>query len=229
MINSSDATVPTSNTSRAVNFLQSVPTTGGLFSMNNLRVQMSANAKSFFLQQTTSSPDPHTTMCVDGGTNISMMGMSFKVTTWSNRYADMCGFADGLTKNNVRIGSGVSVYDNNGTKILIGLHEAPYLESNPGSLLSTGQARENGVWINDILTRHGGEQRLCAQDENGTMIAIPFNAENGLFHIKLKFPTDNEIETLPIVWLTSNESPWDPQVLDECNSLVLPSMIQTMS
>ena len=218
------ATVPTSNVNRAANFLQqSLPTRGGLFTASNVMVKLSTTVSDFVsLESNLQQVGYQSTMCVDGGTNISLMGRSFKITTWSNREADMCGFADGLVKTNVRIGSGVSVYEYNGIKLLIGLHEAPYLQENAGSLLSTGQAREYGVWINDVLARHGGEQRLCAADEAGTMVAIPFDVENGLFHIPLRYPTDDEMESLPIVWLTSNEVPWDPTVLDQSGTLMLP-------
>ena len=220
---SSAATVPTNNTQRAANLLQSVQTQGGLFTLSNVKVQISTNARSFVsVQSKGQQVDFTSTMCVDGGTNISLMGRAFRITTWSDRYADMCGFADELIKSNVRIGSGVAVYENNGNKLLIGLHEAPYLENNAGSLLSTGQARENGVWINDVLKHHGGNQRLVAEDENGAMVAIPFGVKQGLFQIHLRYPTEDEVESLPIVWLTSNEVPWNPEVLDVAGELILP-------
>ena len=217
----SAATVPTSNTQRAVNLLNSTPMQGGLFTVRNLQVKVSTKAHLFVLAQN-QTEDTKSLMCIDGGTNISLMGRAFRITTWSNRYADMCGFADELVKSNVRIGSGVSLYEYNGVKLLIGLHEAPYLENNGGSLLSTGQAREHGVWIDDVLQRHGGHQKLVATDESGSMVCIPFEATNGLFQIPLRYPTDDEVENLPIVWLTSNEVPWDPTVLDHTGESILP-------
>jgi hypothetical protein len=218
----STASVPTGNAQRAANLLNSVPTQGGLFTVSNLKVKISSRAHSFVTAQQAQQVDTASVMCIDGGTNISLMGRAFRITGMSNRFADMCGFADELIKSNVQIGSGVSLYEHNGVKLLIGLHEAPYLENNNGSLLSTGQARENGVWIDDVLKRHGGSQKLVATDESGTPVPIPFDATNGLFQIHLRYPTDDEVDSLPIVWLTSNEVPWDPTVLDHSGESILP-------
>jgi hypothetical protein len=112
----STATVPTSNTQRAVNLLNSTPMQGGLFTVNNLRVTVSTKARHFVSAQN-NHENATSLMCIDGGTNISLMGCAFRITTWSNRYADMCGFADELVKSNVRIGSGVSVYEYNCTML----------------------------------------------------------------------------------------------------------------
>ena len=100
-------------------------------------------------------------LIIDSGTNTMVMGRGFKVIEFTERYADLEGFSSDLTKNHVRIGSGVATVDlgMNG-RVLIGVHEAPYLGEQANSLLSTAQARENGVWINDRLTRHGGKQML---------------------------------------------------------------------
>eukprot|EP00957_Ditylum_brightwellii_P175907 13394855-Ditylum_brightwellii.AAC.1 len=74
----------------------------------------------------------------------------------------MTGFANNLVKENVPIGSGLTrcVDKRHGYEFLLGLHEAPYLKTNKGSLLSTGKSREAGVWISDVLRCHGGDQRL---------------------------------------------------------------------
>jgi hypothetical protein len=150
------------------------------------------------------------------------MGGAFHITAWTDRHADICGFADELVKTNVRIGSGVALYEYQGVKMLLGLNEAPYLPDNSGSLLSTGQAREYGVWVNDVLKRHGGEQCMIAQDDAGNKVSIPFEVEQGLFQVKLRRPTEDEVNTLPVVWLTSKDDVWDPSVLDLEGEAVLP-------
>eukprot|EP00957_Ditylum_brightwellii_P185519 14124772-Ditylum_brightwellii.AAC.1 len=85
------------------------------------------------------------------------MGRPFRMIEETGRFANMTGFANNLVKNNVPIGSGLMkcVDERNRLEILLGLHEAPYLESNKGSLLSTNQTREAGVWLLDVLRRHG--------------------------------------------------------------------------
>eukprot|EP00957_Ditylum_brightwellii_P101186 7711119-Ditylum_brightwellii.AAC.1 len=62
----------------------------------------------------------------------------------SGRKANMTGFANDLVKNSIPIGSGLTKCVNKATnfQFLLGMHEAPYLENNKESLLSTNQSRE---------------------------------------------------------------------------------------
>ena len=126
--------------------------------------------------------------------------------------------ASGLTKTNVRIGSGVAVYESGLSKCLIGVHEAPYLSENSTSLLSINQAREHGVWVDDLLLRYGGRQLIKALDTDGNEVEIPLDLHSGLLGVELRSPTEAELDSLPVVWLTSNLEPWDPSVVhgDDC-------------
>ena len=92
-------------------------------------------------------------LIIDGGTNVSMMGCTFRTILNSGRLCDMHGFDSEVTKKSVPIQSGVSTVTlaETGKKFLLGLHEAPYLPNNRHSLLSTGQCRENGIWCDDML------------------------------------------------------------------------------
>eukprot|EP00957_Ditylum_brightwellii_P119239 9096453-Ditylum_brightwellii.AAC.1 len=94
---------------------------------------------------------------VESGTNVSTMGHPFRMFEVTGRFANMTGFANDLVKKNVPIGSGLTkcVDERNGLEFLLDLHKAPYLESNEGFLLSTNQTREAGVWLLDVLRRHG--------------------------------------------------------------------------
>jgi len=143
-------------------------------------------------------------MCIDGGTNISLMGRVFHIVEFTNRTVDMVGFASGIEKSQVRIGSGVAVFESGNDKVLLGLHEAPYLPDNSISLLSTSQARENGVWVDDVLSRHGGRQLIRATDAEGNPYDFPLELRSGLMELTLRYPTETERESLPIVWLTSD-------------------------
>eukprot|EP00957_Ditylum_brightwellii_P093158 7092702-Ditylum_brightwellii.AAC.1 len=80
----------------------------------------------------------------------------------------MTGFANDLVKNNIPIESGLTRCKgmHSGFEFLLGLHEAPYLDTNEGSLLSTNQSREAGIWLADVLRRHGGDKHLVAPVEN---------------------------------------------------------------
>ena len=87
------------------------------------------------------------------------------------------------------------------------------MESNIGSLLSTHQAREAGVWLCDKLIRHGGSQRLIAPIEHSEkFFDLNLIVKDGLLAIKCEYPSEKDLEELPRVWLTSNEFPWTPEV-----------------
>ena len=80
----------------------------------------------------------------------------------TGRRTDMTGFANDLKRNNIPIGSGLirCIDKHNGFEFLLGLHKALYLQNNDGSLLSTNQSREAGIWIANVLKRYGGINAL---------------------------------------------------------------------
>eukprot|EP00957_Ditylum_brightwellii_P086977 6620094-Ditylum_brightwellii.AAC.1 len=84
---------------------------------------------------------------IDNRTNLSAMGRSFKMLEETERFANMTGLANGLVKNNVPIGSGLThcVNKSNDFQFLLGLHEAPYLENNESLPLSTNQSHEASI------------------------------------------------------------------------------------
>ena len=154
------------------------------------------------------------------------MGQSFRMLEETGRYANMTGFANDLIKNNAPIGSGVTKFvdKQHGFEFLLGLHEAPYLEINEGSLLSTGQSREAGVWLSDVLKRNGGAQRLVAPVENSDeKIDLNLEVKDGLLFIQCSYPSEKDLNDLPRVWLTNDEVPWDPKVLEEEDTITIPS------
>ena len=216
-----------SNASQAVNLLQSIPHCSGQVLLNNVRISLSAMMQSVLLNQNSTSMDVPldgyvATMCINGGTNISMMGRIFKDLEYSDRTIDMVGFAIGIEKRHVHIASGVAVFESGNDKILVGLHEVPYLPDNTLSLLSTGQAWEHGVRVDDVLTHHGGHQLIQAHDVNGNPYDFPLEVCSGLMEFTLRYPTDAEVESLPVVWLTA-DSPWDLNTLELHDFKVLPS------
>ena len=140
----------------------------------------------------------------------------------------MTGFSNDLTKVDVPIASGLTkTYSSTGQPFLLGMHESCYLQNNEHSLLSTNQGREAGTWIDDVMKRHGGTERIVADVEtwDGETMDVDLEVQDGLLKFGCVYPTDDEMETLPRVWLTSNEQPWDPSVLDD-DSVTIPSCYQ---
>ena len=89
---------------------------------------------------------------------------------------------------------------------------------------STNQTREAGVWLADVLRRHGGDQRLVAPVENhDELLDMQLDVKDGLLTIECQYPSDKDLEELPRVWLTDNEKPWDPKILDQDDSIRVPS------
>lgn len=57
-------------------------------------------------------------------------------------------------------------------------------EGKKGSLLSTNQSREEGIWLANILMRHGGDQRLIALVENrDDMLDVKLEVKHSLLQI----------------------------------------------
>ena len=101
------------------------PTSASLLCMQSFELQLSSNGE----------------LIIDGGTNISLMGRQFHIIASTGRLVDMEGFANGLTKSNVEIKSGVATCTTaTGERFLLGIHEAPHLPHNRQSLLSTSQS-----------------------------------------------------------------------------------------
>ena len=109
----------------------------------------------------------------------------------------------------------------------MGLHEAPYLPNNDSSLLSTNQAREAGIWVADVLKRHGGDQRLVAplEDSRGhtsnKMVSIDLDVQDRLLCIKCEYPMEEEFNSLPQIWFMHNKQPWKPEILDSNKSVIV--------
>eukprot|EP00957_Ditylum_brightwellii_P178941 13631288-Ditylum_brightwellii.AAC.1 len=55
------------------------------------------------------------------------------------------------------------------------------------------------------------------------MVDLDLKVKDGLLAVQCYYPTNKDIEELPRVWLTKNEVPWDPSVLDKDESITIPS------
>ena len=152
------------------------------------------------------------------------MGRTWAVVDDTGRRCEMSGFANDLVKSDIPVCSGKTVVEVDNHKVLLGLHEAPYLKHNEHGLLSTGQACEHGTCVDDTLRRHGGAQRIAGDMTTlGRHTTSTLDVTDGLLTLPTRYPTQDELETLPTVWLTSAE-PWDPTSLEAPDELVLPSM-----
>ena len=73
------------------------------------------------------------------------------------------------------------------------------------SLFSTNQIRHNGHQVYDVPQRYGGRQKVIIQDQEE--LHMIYHA--GICCLKIRKPTSQELTTLPLIVLTSEE-PWSP-------------------
>ena len=125
------------------------------------------------------------------------------------RTVTLVGFHNDLKKNSIPIGSGVTAVDLPSGPILLQVNEAPLVEGDGNSLLSTPQAREYSVKIDDVARRHGGLQRIQVEDR-----IIPLKFQQSLLYVPIRCPTEWELSKLPRLHLTSDQ-PWDPASLND--------------
>eukprot|EP00957_Ditylum_brightwellii_P007555 571712-Ditylum_brightwellii.AAC.1 len=132
----STSTANKSNQVHATNLLQ---LENGNFVVRNTTFQLSTHvADRISIQSFNQQSNHKKNLLIDSGTTVSATGIFFKMIEERGLFANMTGFANDLVKNNVPIGSGLTHCANKSTdfQFLLGLHEAPYLENNDGSLLS---------------------------------------------------------------------------------------------
>ena len=124
-----------------------------------------------------------------------------------------------LVKSDIPVCSGKTVVEVDTHKVLLGLHEAPYLKDNEARApLYRSSTRVHGTCVDDTLRRHGGTQRIAGEDDIGTSYNFELDVTDRLLTLQTRYPTPDELESLPTVWLTSAE-PWDPTSLEAPDKL----------
>ena len=68
--------------------------------------------------------------------------------------------------------------------------------------------RANGITVDDKPSKLGGGQRIVVNSK-----VFPMVIENGLCYLPMQPPTDEEMESLPQLIMTSDE-PWDPTLFN---------------
>ena len=128
--------------------------------------------------------------CAD--TSIAAIGNGFVEISRSERTVSLIGMAKDLIKESVLIKSAAVSIDLPTGTIIIQLNEAPLLQGGFNSLLSTFQAREFGIKVDDVAARHGGGQEIQAGNQ-----VIPFKVRQALLYASIREPTKGELVNLP--------------------------------
>ena len=136
---------------------------------------------------------------------------------WTDRYANVISFDNSLQLENLRIGSGVTACEvpDHGT-VLFMVHEGIANTTQPNSIFSVTQARHHGVDICDRHPKFKSDGKAGRFSMKVGDLDIPFQMHNGLTSLNIRRPTDEEIDTCPIIELTS-DLPWDPTYISGDN------------
>jgi hypothetical protein len=153
--------------------------------------------------------DNQTIMIIDSGTDSTTVGKNCTIIETTDRKANLTGFHDTLNITNAPIVTAAFAYDAEEGPIILVVNEAVYLENNSTSLLSTVQAREHGILVDDCAKRHGGSQSIQIEE-----LVIPLKLSSALMHIQLRKPTDYELANCDHYTLTSDQ-PWEPSTLND--------------
>ena len=157
---------------------------------------------------------------VDGGCDTSLVGKGFIVESMTARSVSVQGFNDSMKFDKLPIVTALTAVVIDGITYLLVINECIHVDGNDTSLLSTFQAREHGVFIDDVAKRHAGKQQMIIDD-----VEIPMSLKNGLFTIACREPTGIELKTCTRLVLTSDEV-WEVQKFgDDCDDVIVPQAL----
>jgi len=108
------------------------------------------------------------------------------------------------------LASGVTAVDLPSGTILIGQHEVPIIPDSEIMLVSETQARCFGIDIDSKSRCFGGWGTIILDDAT----VIPLRLEHALMTCPIRLPTPDELNTIPVHWLTAN-APWDPTTISD--------------
>ena len=109
------------------------------------------------------------------------------------------------------IASGVTVIDLPTCPILVGQHEVPLIPESDIMPVSETQARCFGIDIYSKSHCFGSRGSIFFDDDT----TVPLHLENDLMTCPIQLPSANELNTLPIHWLSTDAAPWDPTEISE--------------
>ena len=154
---------------------------------------------------------------VDGGADTCLDGRGHIFLEYTERLANVVGFDDDVTKQNLHIGTSITVVTtSSGDDILLLKNESIDHTSQANSMLSVNQVRAHGIDLDDCPSRFkvdgrkGRQSMIVDDDGDHEPWEIPFDFDNNLISYNVREPTSEEVDTLPMVMITSDQQ-WDPQ------------------
>ena len=148
---------------------------------------------------------------IDGGANGGMAGADTRLLSISDtRMADISTADHNNTIKNLKIGLFAGKVKTTQGYIVLLLGEYAHNPTATTTIHSALQIRSFGHDVDDVPIMLGGMQRIKTSCNR----IIPLSIRNGLAYLEMTPPTDDDINTLPQVYLTADE-PWDPSLFDK--------------
>jgi hypothetical protein len=147
--------------------------------------------------------DEQPRVVLDEGTELEVIGgIGWTVLDELSKTANMGGWRAGMEGPTLPLVNAVCAYDNkDGTTFLLGLGAAAWDDrpEQTESLVNTHVMRNNNVEVDNVAYRDGGLQRLKV---GGNEIPLEFSDNEKLLTFIIRKPTEEELNTLPVNWLT---------------------------
>jgi hypothetical protein len=155
---------------------------------------------------------------LDEGTEFEVIGgVGWKILEKLSKKANLGGWRSGMDGPSLPIVNAVTAYvsPTTGDAILLGLGAAAFDDrvEQTEALVNTHSMRKNNVTVHNVARRDGGAQRL---EIGSVVVELEFTDSEKLLTFPIRMPTDNELESIPIYWLT-------PRVPVDATSLLIQS------
>jgi hypothetical protein len=154
------------------------------------------------------TPAPSCGALNDGGANGGLSGKDMRMIETSDNLCHVKSIA-GSSLLNLKLGTGVALIETTDRPNIGKFHQYALYEA-ASSVHAPGQLRAMGHLVDDMARSQGGKQ--CITTHCGEI--IPLSIRDGLPHMSMRPPTDDELELLPHVSFTSPLA-WDPKSLDD--------------
>ena len=145
-------------------------------------------------------------MLVDTGADTCVLGPAFKIISSTDRKVDMVGAQSDMVREDLVIGSGVTLATlENGKHVILRFNESLINNKEGKSIIGVNQVRHYQHEINERAKIYGGLQNIVTLDED----VIPLVFHQSMTWLNISYPTDEDLTKYPIIEMTS-DVPWDP-------------------
>ena len=206
--NGVNAPVNTKGAPVASNFTSSA-SSGSEITVNGKRyVQADTHHVNYRIAESATEDSTKISSLIDRGANGGLAGQDVRLIETTLRMADVSGI-NNHTLQGLQIATVAGVVQSHLGPICVIMHQYAY-HGKGKTIHSSVQIEHFGNEVNDRSSKlKGGKQSITTLDG----YVIPLHIRGGLAYMDMHPPDDEELESLPHVFLTS-DADWDPTVVD---------------